>query len=150
MKPFMLVLCVLAVGCLPGCETKSVPLQKVDTAAIMSDTTIGDSTTRVAMVREMTLNWEQRCGESIYRERCATCHGDGGAGDGFNASNLVKPPQDFTADSIMRAFPDARLIDAVTMGGRAVGGTAMMPAYGKSLSKTEIHAAVMYIRTLAR
>jgi mono/diheme cytochrome c family protein len=117
---------------------------------IMQDSTIGDSTARVAMMRELSLNWEARCGEEIYRTRCATCHGESGAGDGFNASNLDKPPQDFTADSAMKAFPDQRLIDAVTMGGRSVNGTPMMPAYGKALNKAQIHAVVMYVRTLAR
>ena len=36
-------------------------------------------------------------GQEIYRHDCQTCHGEGGAGDGFNAFNLDPRPRDLIA-----------------------------------------------------
>jgi mono/diheme cytochrome c family protein len=144
----LLVATISSSGCRDAATTGSHGRAPEATAPPMAQTP-DDSIAAAAAAREIALSWNERCGEAIYRERCAVCHGLSGAGDGFNASNLDRPPQDFTSDSVMSAFPDSRLIDAVTSGGRAVGGTPMMPAYGKTFTAQDIRSVVAYVRTFA-
>ncbi len=77
-------------------------------------------------------------GREIYRQNCASCHGDQGTGATWTMSSLNPPPRDFTRETL----PRARMIESVTQGRP---GTAMM-AFGSRLDKAEIDAVVDYIR----
>jgi mono/diheme cytochrome c family protein len=83
-----------------------------------------------------------------YLRRCAACHGAGGHGDGFNAAYLDAPPAVHADAGAMRLRPDDTLHDGIAAGGRILGRSARMPAYGASLAPDEIRALVAHIRTL--
>lgn len=83
-----------------------------------------------------------------YRHLCAPCHGRAGGGDGFNASRLPVPPARHADSAAMSARTDARLFDAVYGGGRVLGRSPRMPAFGRSLDRDAIWGLVGHVRRL--
>lgn len=88
-------------------------------------------------------------GESIFMNNCATCHGQGGKGNGPMVEQLVKVPSDLTLLSKNNggSFPEAevyQLIDGrrvvVTDEGRkaeAFHGSEDMPIWGNTFRTIE-------------
>jgi mono/diheme cytochrome c family protein len=89
-------------------------------------------------------------GQVTYRHYCQTCHGETGAGDGFNAFNLDPHPRDLSDPAFQRAKKDADLADAIRRGGAGVGLSALMPPWGHTLSDRQIDDVVAYLRTFKR
>ena len=87
-------------------------------------------------------------GESAYRAKCAPCHGEKGGGDGFNASYLPVAPTVHRDSAAISVRPDDTLYDGVYAGGRVLGKSHRMPAFGPSMSDGEIREVVAYIREL--
>ena len=86
--------------------------------------------------------------DHIYVQRCAACHGASGAGDGPNARYLDRPPAKHSDGKAMGARTDDRLFDAIYAGGAIMGGSARMPAFGRTLNTMDILGLVRYIRLL--
>jgi cytochrome c oxidase cbb3-type subunit III len=84
----------------------------------------------------------------LYQQHCAACHGNSGAGDGWNAQYLDRPPARHSDARTMSARTDDRLFDAIHAGGAIMGGSARMPPFGQTLSGQEIRSLVAYIREL--
>ena len=95
------------------------------------------------------LTYEARSGRDVYRHYCQSCHGETGAGDGFNAYNLDPHPRDFS-DPGFQKKTDADLRDAIRRGGAGVGLSPLMPPWGRTLSDRKIDDVVLYLRTLRR
>ena len=95
-------------------------------------------------------SYELRLGKMVFAYYCQTCHGETGAGDGFNAFNLDPKPRDLSDPAFQKKKSDQDLEDAVRRGGSGVGLTALMPPWGKTLSDRQIAEVVLYVRTLAR
>jgi mono/diheme cytochrome c family protein len=89
-------------------------------------------------------------GEALYRHYCQTCHGDSGAGDGFNAFNLDPHPRDLGDPAFQKAKTDADLADAVRRGGAGVGLSPLMPPWGHTLAPRQIDELVLFVRTLRK
>jgi len=89
-------------------------------------------------------------GAGNYARWCASCHGVTGGGDGPNARYLPTPPAVHASPARMGARSDDALYDAIAGGGRVMGKSARMPAFGETLSPAEIRALVGYIRTLCK
>ena len=83
-------------------------------------------------------------GMSIYREKCAKCHGDSGDGKGEKAGELSVAPTDFTSGAQMKGATDGELFWKISQGHRP------MPAYKTKLSEEERWKLVDYIRTFAK
>jgi len=99
---------------------------------------------------EPPLPYELRLGRAVYRHYCATCHGETGAGDGFNAFNLDPRPKDLSDPALQKAKSDADLIDAVRRGGAGVGLSPLMPPWARTLTAVQIEQVVGYIRTFRK
>jgi mono/diheme cytochrome c family protein len=93
--------------------------------------------------------YEIRSGRDIFRHYCQTCHGETGAGDGFNAFNLDPHPRDL-ADPAFQKKSDADIRDAIRRGGAGVGLSPLMPPWGKTLGDRKIDDVVLYLRSLRR
>ena len=93
---------------------------------------------------------EANPGAGLYRARCATCHGAGGAGDGFNAPFLPVPPTLHNDSAAMSLRSDDTLYDGIHGGGWILGKSHRMPAFGGALDDREMRELVSYIRTLCR
>ena len=96
---------------------------------------------------EAPLPYELRQGREVYQHYCRTCHGDTGAGDGFNAYNLDPHPRDLSDPAFQKAKTDADLKDVVRRGGLGVGLSALMPPYGHTLTPDQVDQVVGYLRT---
>ena len=83
----------------------------------------------------------------MYRERCASCHGDGGRGDGPSARSLQRPPRDFRNPRWQHERSDNRIRTVIVQGGPALGLGPGMPA-SPDLSPADVDALVTCIRGL--
>jgi len=75
----------------------------------------------------------QSLGQKEFLSSCASCHGEGGKGDGPVAKSLVKPPPDLTrlSENNGGVFPVSRVYEVID--GRIqtlVHGTRDMPVWG--------------------
>ena len=95
-------------------------------------------------------SYELRLGKGIFGHYCQTCHGETGAGDGFNAFNLDPRPRDLSDPALQKKKSDADLADAIRRGGSGVGLSPLMPPWGRTLSRAEIDQVVLYIRSLRK
>jgi cytochrome c oxidase cbb3-type subunit III len=94
------------------------------------------------------LRYEVRLGKVTFTHYCQTCHGESGAGDGFNAFNLDPHPRDLSDPEFQKKKSDVELADAIQRGGAGVGLSALMPPWGHTLSARQIDELVLYLRTL--
>jgi len=92
--------------------------------------------------------WAQD-GTKLYRELCASCHGEDGDGDGPAARFLTPLPRDFTSGQFkFRTTPlgspptDADIIRTIA---RGVPGTAM-PAWSGRIDAAEMAAVAQVVR----
>jgi mono/diheme cytochrome c family protein len=88
-------------------------------------------------------------GRDVYRRYCMTCHGETGAGDGFNAFNLDPHPRDFNDPALLKKT-DAEVRDAIRRGGGGVGLSPLMPPWGRTLNERQIDDLVLYLKTLRK
>jgi mono/diheme cytochrome c family protein len=105
---------------------------------------------RTAAAAAPALTYEARQGQAVYRHYCQTCHGEAGAGDGFNAYNLDPHPRDLSDPVFQKAKSDADLADAIRRGGSGVGLSALMPPWGHTLSERQVTDVVAFLRSLKR
>ena len=95
-------------------------------------------------------SYELRLGRATFQHYCQTCHGETGAGDGFNAFNLDPHPRDLSDPAFQKKKTDADLADVIGRGGAGVGLSSLMPPWGRTLSREEIDQAILYVRALRR
>jgi len=98
--------------------------------------------------RDGTLTTREALGKRLFAERCATCHGPEGRGNGQNAYNLQPPPPDF-AESLPRLPPAERrrVIEAGTV---ALGRSALCPPRGRVLDASDVEALLAWLEVMAR
>jgi mono/diheme cytochrome c family protein len=92
---------------------------------------------------------DQAEGKKLYVTYCATCHGEGGKGDGSAGLSLPVRPADHTNGAAMNKLSDDFLINIISKGGGAVGKSTFMPAWGGALNEKQILDIVLYIRSIA-
>jgi mono/diheme cytochrome c family protein len=95
-------------------------------------------------------SYELRLGKGIYSHYCQTCHGETGAGDGFNAFNLDPRPRDLSDPALQKKKSDAELADTIRRGGAGVGLSALMPPWGHTLSARQIDEVILFVRALRK
>jgi mono/diheme cytochrome c family protein len=93
------------------------------------------------------LTYAEGQGKQLFDRYCATCHGDGGKGDGQNASNLNPTVPDLTTSKNLSDAAYVRRV--ITEGSAAVGRSPLSPPWGRSLSPQEIEYVTLYCRALA-
>ena len=82
---------------------------------------------------------------TIFAGRCATCHGQGGRGDGAAAVSMQPPPRDYTDLAWQASVTDADLAKIIVVGGAAVGKSTMMPAASDLEAKPQVVAELVKI-----
>ena len=78
-------------------------------------------------------------GKSIYKDKCARCHGLDGRGQTV-IGQMLEPP-DFTEKKWSNPDRDQNELSAVIRSGKGE-----MPAFGKKLTRQEINYLIAYIR----
>lgn len=87
----------------------------------------------------------------IFSERCVTCHGANGAGDGPASAGLVPKPRNFQESAWQQSVSDEYIEQIVQYGGAAVGRSPAMPANPDLMSKPAVVAALRaHVRALAK
>jgi mono/diheme cytochrome c family protein len=108
--------------------------------------TVGGSRARAASAADRDVP----AGRALFATHCATCHGDGGRGDGASAAAFATKPSDLADGRLMNGLPDEFLISVITHGGPAQGLAPTMPPFDRTLSADQIRRLVTFVRTLAR
>jgi mono/diheme cytochrome c family protein len=89
--------------------------------------------------------------EKIFSERCVTCHGASGGGDGPASAGLVPKPRNFHDEAWQKSVNDEYIEQIVQYGGAAVGKSPAMPANPDLMSKPAVVAALRaHVRSLAQ
>ena len=96
--------------------------------------------------REAGFTYAEGQGRRLFRQYCATCHGDEGKGDGQNASNLTQAPPDLTTFKRSRDVEYVRRV--ITQGSAAVGRSPLSPPWSRNLRPEEIEYLVAYCRAI--
>ena len=76
--------------------------------------------------------------DKIFAERCTTCHGASGAGDGPASAGLVPKPRNLQDPEWQTSVTDEHIEKIVMYGGAAVGKSAMMPAQPQLKGKEDV------------
>jgi cytochrome c6 len=97
--------------------------------------------TAIAVVSLFSLSAQaQSASETLYKGKCAACHGADGAG---SAMGTKMGAHDFSTAAV-QGMSDAELTDIIT------NGKNKMPKYGASLKPEDIKGLVAYIRTFKK
>ena len=96
--------------------------------------------------RDGELTARESHGKRVFIQRCATCHGPEGRGDGQNAYNLQPPPPDFQ-ESLANLPVEHR--QAVIEGGtEALGRSPLCPPWGRTLGEEEVEVLLAYMAVM--
>jgi mono/diheme cytochrome c family protein len=95
--------------------------------------------TLLTVVLTVPLSVRAQDAATLYKSKCAACHGADGTGSPMGKKMGV---HDFTSADVQK-MPDAELADIIT------NGKNKMPKYG-SLKAEDIKGLVAYIRTLKK
>jgi mono/diheme cytochrome c family protein len=79
----------------------------------------------------------------LYHEKCSSCHGDSGKGDGHDASLYDPAPTNFTDTKRMTALTDGELFYKLSQGRKP------MPSFKKRLTEDQRWRLVLLLRSFA-
>jgi mono/diheme cytochrome c family protein len=101
-------------------------------------------------LQEIALGYQQTLGRRLNDRYCDRCHNPESTVERVsNYDNLDVKPHPFTEGATLNKMTDADLTAIITYGGPALNKSALMPAWGNTLSKTDIQALISYIRAVA-
>jgi mono/diheme cytochrome c family protein len=136
------VLCVLA---LSGCKKSA--------AAVNPDAAFGAYDTEPDWndaSKQITLGYQESQGKRVFYQYCVWCHADATPAGPSNRSNVTPVPPLMNDGEKLNAESDEFMQNIITLGGSALGKSAMMPPYGKTLSPGEIKAVISFTRAIAQ
>lgn len=80
----------------------------------------------VAPATPVAVTAEPLTADGVFKSRCATCHGEGGHGDGPAAVALNPKPRNYTDGEWQKTVTDEQLKKTIVGGGVAVGKSPLM------------------------
>lgn len=96
------------------------------------------------------LNYQQAQGKRIFYDKCVWCHADSTPSGPSNRMNLNPMPPLINDGAVFNSLSDEYLENVITLGGAAMGKSAIMPPWGRTLTQDEIRAVIAYIRAVAQ
>ena len=96
------------------------------------------------------LNYQQAQGKRIFNNKCVWCNADATPAGPSNRSNLSPTPPLFTDGETFNSLSDDFMRNTITLGGSAMGKSAIMPPWGQTLTQDEIGAVLAYERAIAQ
>jgi mono/diheme cytochrome c family protein len=101
-------------------------------------------------LEEIALGYQQTLGRRLNDQYCDRCHNSESTAERVsNYDNLEVKPHPFSEGDTLNKLSDADLIAIITNGGPALQKSALMPAWGNTLSNSEIQALIAYIRAVS-
>ncbi len=140
----MLLVSVLCAVVLSGC--KKAAAVKPDEAFGAYDTEPDWSDAQ----KLVKLGYQESQGKRVFYQYCVWCHADASPAGPSNRSNLTPVPPLMNDGEKLNTESDEFMVNIITLGGNALGKSAMMPPYGKTLSVEEIKAVVAFTRAIAQ
>jgi len=99
--------------------------------------------------RVIALSYEAAQGKRIFYQQCVWCHADATPAGPSNRSNVTPTPPLLNDGNVLNRESDEFLQNIIALGGSAMGKSAMMPPYGKTLSEGDIRSVIAYTRAIA-
>lgn len=101
-------------------------------------------------LEEIALGYQQTLGRHLNNQYCDRCHNpESTAQRVSNYDNLEVKPHPFSEGDTLNKLSDADLTAIITNGGPALQKSALMPAWGNTLSKSDIQALIAYVRAVS-
>jgi mono/diheme cytochrome c family protein len=101
-------------------------------------------------IEEIALGYQQTLGSHLNAQYCERCHNPESTVERVsNYDNLEVKPHPFTEGDTLNKMSEADLTAIITYGGPALNRSALMPAWGNTLSKSDTQALISYIRAVA-
>ena len=101
-------------------------------------------------VEEIALGYQQTVGRRLNDQYCDRCHNSESTAERVsNYDNLEVKPHPFSEGDTLNKLSDADLTAIITNGGPALQKSALMPAWGNTLGKSDIQALIAYIRAVS-
>jgi mono/diheme cytochrome c family protein len=100
--------------------------------------------------RVIPLDYTQVQGKRIFYQQCVWCHADATPAGPSNRSNVTPAPLLMNDGATLNSESDEYLENIISLGGSALGKSAMMPPYGRTLTQEEIRAVIAYARAIAQ
>jgi len=100
--------------------------------------------------RVIPLGYREAQGKRVFYTQCVWCHADSTPAGPSNRSNVTPAPPLMNDGATLNQESDATLKNMIALGGSALGKSAMMPPYGRTLSEEEITDLIAYIRAIAQ
>jgi hypothetical protein len=101
-------------------------------------------------LEEMALGYQQTLGRHLNDLYCERCHNPESTVERVsNFDNLEVKPHPFTEGDTLNKISDADLTAIIGHGGPALNKSALMPAWGNTLSKSDVQALIAYIRAIS-
>ena len=154
-------------------EFRSVPGVKFDPGSALTDAS-GQVTTNVSLggvggryqitastfdkghqrielkIEEIALGYQQTLGRQLNDQYCDRCHNAESTAERVsNYDNLEVKPHSFSEGETLNKLSDADLTAIITYGGPALNKSALMPAWGNTLKKSDVQALIAYIRAVS-
>ena len=117
---------------------------------IVAATTGAGGKTVELRTEELALGFEQNQGRQLSEMYCARCHDSESTAERVsNHDNLVAQPHAFNDGAYLNKIGNNDLLSIIAHGGPALGKSAEMPPYGRTLSRADIDSLLAYIRAVA-
>ena len=101
-------------------------------------------------IEEIALGYQETLGRHLNDQYCERCHNPESTVERVsNYDNLEVKPHPFTEGDTLNKISDADLTAIISHGGPALNKSALMPAWGNTLSKSDIQALISYIRAIS-
>jgi cytochrome c5 len=100
--------------------------------------------------RTILLDYQQAQGKRVFYTNCVWCHADTTPAGPSNRSNVTPTPPLFNDGATMNPLSDEFMQNTITLGGSAMGKSAMMPPWGRTLSQDDIQAVIAFERAIAQ
>jgi mono/diheme cytochrome c family protein len=101
-------------------------------------------------IEEIALGYQETLGRHLNDQYCERCHNPESTVERVsNYDNLEVKPHPFTEGDTLNKISDADLTAIISHGGPALNKSALMPAWGNTLSKSDVQALISYIRAIS-
>ena len=100
--------------------------------------------------REISLDYQQAQGKRVFYTYCVWCHADSSPAGPSNRSNLTPMPPLANDGTTFNSLSEEFIRNTITLGGSAMGKSAMMPPWGNTLTQDEVQAVIAFMRAIAQ
>lgn len=100
--------------------------------------------------RAIPLDYQQAQGKRVFYQTCVWCHADVTPAGPSNRANVTPTPPLLNDGTTLNPLSDEFLRNIITLGGSAMGKSAMMPPWGQTLSQDDVQAVIVYMRAIAQ